>query len=69
MLEFMIFLAIAGIILLVVIAAAIFIIGMIYAIFKGLHDDYVENVKTQKWNLNPKYSKNSSLYGSYFFMQ
>ena len=33
MLEFMIFLAIAGIILLVVIAAAIFIIGMIYAIF------------------------------------
>ena len=48
MLEFMIFLAIAGIILLVVIAAAIFIIGMIYAIFKGLYDDYVENVKTQK---------------------
>lgn len=48
MLEFMIFLAIAGIILLVVIAAAIFIIGMIYAIFKGLHDDYIENVKTQK---------------------
>lgn len=48
MLEFMIFLAIAGIILLVVIAAAIFIIGMIYAIFKGLYDDYVENVKTHK---------------------
>lgn len=48
MLEFMIFLAIAGIILLVVIAAAIFIIGMIYAIFKGLYGDYVENVKTQK---------------------
>lgn len=48
MLEFMSFLAIAGIILLVVIAAAIFIIGMIYAIFKGLYDDYVENVKTPK---------------------
>lgn len=48
MFEFMIFLAITGIILLVVIAVAIFIIGMIYAIFKGLYDDYIENIKTPK---------------------
>jgi hypothetical protein len=48
MLEFIILLAITGIIVLAVIAAAIFIIGMIYAVFKGLYDDYVENVKTPK---------------------
>lgn len=48
MFGFIIFLATTGIILLAIIAVAIFIIGMIGAVIKGLYDDYIENVKTPK---------------------